>query len=286
MGITALVNQKGGVGKTTVTLGLAAALSERGQAVLVVDLDPQSNATTGLGVFGAERTVDIAMADDSSGSIRSLIREAEWPRDSLAVLPSLVPSSPKMAAVEHQLVSDVVGAQDRLAVCLEGVAEDFDEVLIDCPPSLGLLTVNALFAADRAVVVTEPAAWSADGVQQIITNVHRISRRRGGSPELGGVVVNRIGRTRDNTYWNEALAERYPELILTPSVRLRAAITEAAASSLPLQATHRSGAIEAMADFSDLADTLFGSANLESEQLGDAEAPGVERLKESSHAGL
>jgi chromosome partitioning protein len=258
MGTTAFVNQKGGVGKTTVTLGLAAALGDRGRSTLVVDLDPQSNATTGLGIFDAEHTVDSAMLSEAPGAMAELVREVSWPSDSIQNLPMAVAGSPKMAAVEHQLVADVVGAQDRLATCLEGLSDRFDEILIDCPPSLGLLTVNALFAADRAVVVTEPAAWSADGVQQIITNINRIARRRNGSPELAGVVVNRVGRTRDAAYWSKELRQQYPSLVLNPDVRLRAAVAEASASSLPLQSVHRSGAIEAMADFADLADSLFG----------------------------
>ncbi len=256
MGVTAVVNQKGGVGKTTVTLGLAAAAAADGRRVLVVDLDPQANATTGLGVWDAERTVDHALEGEAPGSLRDVVRRSGWagPPDHAPV--DVAPSSPRLAQREHQLAMDVIGAQDRLAVALEGVAEGYDEVVIDCPPSLGLLTVNALFAADRVLIVAEPAAWSSDGVEQILRNIARIAERRGGRPAVAGIVVNRLGRTRDAAYWDGQLRELHPELVVDPSVRLRAAVAEAAAQSTPVHALTRDGAAEAAAEFDELARVL------------------------------
>lgn len=259
MSITAVVNQKGGVGKTTVALGMTAALASRGARVLVVDLDPQANASTGLGVFDAERTIDMVLSADRSGGARDAIVEAQWPADSVAVVPRVVPSSPALAQVEHQLHSDVIGAQDRLATALAGVGDDFDEVIIDCPPSLGLLTVNALFAASRVVVVTEPAAWSSDGVEQILRNVGRIAERRGGAPKISGIVVNRLGRTRDAGYWADELSRVHPGLVLRTAVRMRAAVAESSAQSLPVTALSRSGAPEAAGEFEALVSEVFGS---------------------------
>ncbi len=256
MAVTAIVNQKGGVGKTTVTLGLAAAGAALGHRVLVVDVDPQANATTGLGVWNPVSTLDAALAVESAGSARAAIVPSAWePVDGVRV--QLVPGSPSLAQREHQLAMDVIGAQDRLALALSGVAEEYDEVLVDCPPSLGLLTVNALFAADRVVVVAEPAAWSSDGVDQILRNAARIAERRGGRPELAGIVVNRLGRTRDAAYWASQLAEAHPGRVVPTVVRLRAAIAEAAASSVPVTALTRPGADEAAAEFDSLYRHLF-----------------------------
>ena len=122
-------------------------------------------------------------------------------------------------------------------------------VLIDCPPSLGLLTVNALFAADVVLVVTEPGAWAVDGVARMFQTVERIRlRRTDGRPEVVGIAVNRLGRTRDGRYWNEQLEKAYPGRCLPP-IRLRAAVAEAAAQSLPIHALgRRPGAAEAAAD--------------------------------------
>jgi chromosome partitioning protein len=258
MPIVAVVNQKGGVGKTTVALGLAAAASYRGASVLVVDLDPQANATSGLGVWEPASTVDAALEFDKPGSARELAVRSSWElgggASPGAEPPSVVASTPTLAAREPQLANDPIGAQDRLQVALEG--NGFDLVVIDCPPSLGLLTINGLFAADRALVVTEPGAWACDGVAQIQRTISRISARRSGQPELAGIAVNRLGRTRDARYWHGQLVEQYGDQVLGP-VHLRAAVAEAAAQSLPVHALgHRPGAPEAAAEFDVLLDAV------------------------------
>lgn len=281
MGVTAVVNQKGGVGKTTVTLGLAAAAAAAGRRVLVIDLDPQANATTGLGVWDASRTVDHALESEAAGSLADVVRVAGWePNDGVTV--DVAPSSPRLAQREHQLAMDVIGAQDRLAVSAEGLVERYDEVLVDCPPSLGLLTVNALFAADRVLIVAEPAAWSADGVEQILRNIERIAERRGGRPEVAGIVVNRLGRTRDANYWDGQLRELHPGRTLSPAIRLRAAVAEAAAQSTPVHALTRDGASEAAAEFDALAAALGIVPELP--RAAEASAPNATSPTTAEHA--
>jgi chromosome partitioning protein len=255
MGILAVVNQKGGVGKTTVALGLASASMMRGRRSLVVDMDPQANATTGLGVFDAGTTTDEVLADDRPGAASDAVRRSGW-EPSVGHAPDLVPSSPRLAQREHQLATDPIGAQDRLEIALSGVAERYDDVIIDCPPSLGLLTVNALFAADRVLIVAEPAAWSLDGVEQILRNVRRIAERQQGRPEVAGIVVNRLGRTRDAGYWFQQLQETHGDLLLEPAITMRAAVTEAAAQSMPIHLLRRDGASEAGDQFAALARAL------------------------------
>jgi chromosome partitioning protein len=251
--ILAAVNQKGGVGKTTVSLGLAAAAARRGRDVLVVDLDPQANATTGLGVWDVSATVDDALAADRPGALADVIVDAAWEIDGPGCV-RVAPSGPALAGREMQLATDPIGAQDRLAVALEGVSADL--IVIDCPPSLGLLTVNGLFAADTAIVVTEPGAWATDGVSQIVRNVERITDRRQGGLRLAGIVVNRLGRTRDARYWHEQLREAHPTLVVDPAIRLRAAIAEASAASLPLGALDRDGVRGAMEEIDAVLDAL------------------------------
>ena len=249
MSVVAVANQKGGVGKTTVALGLAAAAAQQGQRVLVIDLDPQANATTGLGVWDADRTVDEALAVEQPGGIERVLTASAWPAGD-GTVPDVAPSTPALAGRELQLATDAVGAQDRLHTALKGV--DHDLVLIDCPPSLGLLTVNGLVAADRVVVVSEPAAWASDGVAQMLRTIDRVRDRQRIDLVTAGVVVNRLGRTRDARYWHDQLVENYGDLVLGP-IHLRAAIAEASAQSLPLHALgNRAGADTAAAEFATL----------------------------------
>ena len=266
----AVVNQKGGVGKTTVVLGLASAASARGTEVLVVDLDPQGNATTGLGLFDPGPGVDAVLDEERPGGLATVVEPGGWPSD-IGPTPRIAASSPGLSIREPQLATDPLGAQDRLAIAMRpplqaapdvgplgrsGADDDDRLVLIDCPPSLGLLTVNALFAADAALVVTEPGAWAVDGVGRMLQTIERIRiRRSDGRPEVAGIVVNRLGRTRDGRYWDEVLREAYPGQCLPP-VHLRAAMSEAAAQSMPIHAMRRPGAAEAAAEFDVLLDRL------------------------------
>jgi chromosome partitioning protein len=254
--VMALVNQKGGVGKTTVALGLASVAWIRHRKCLIIDLDPQGNATTGMAIWEPAVSIDEALADDRPGAASGLRVQSGWPNDA-GRPPRVVPSTAALATRELQLLTDPIGAQDRLRTALTGLDEPL--VIIDCPPSIGLLTINGLFAADKALIVTEPGAWASDGVAQILRTVERISMRRSTPLTMAGVAVNRLGRTRDARYWDDQLRSDHGDLVLPP-IHMRAAVPEAAARSLPIHAlVPRPGAAEAASEFEEVFDMVLGA---------------------------
>ena len=143
--IIAIANQKGGVGKTTTTINLGAAIAESGKKVLIIDLDPQSNTTTGLGVSTKELSISIYQVIIQEKTASEAILDV-----GIKNL-DLLPSSLELAGAEIELVT-VFSREQRLSRALEEVISDYEFILIDCPPALGLLTVNALCFADEVIV--------------------------------------------------------------------------------------------------------------------------------------
>ncbi|MCI5545763.1 MAG: AAA family ATPase [Clostridiales bacterium] len=185
--IIAVSNQKGGVGKTTTSVNLAACVAEKGKRVLLVDIDPQGNASSGLGV--AERTpsvYDVLLGEESAGAA---VRKTEF--DNLSVLPSDM----ALAGAEIELVA-IPERETLLRKSLEAVRDQYDYIFIDCPPSLSLLTLNAMTAADSVLIPIQCEYYALEGVGQLMNTLQLVKKRLNPALEIEGVVLTMLdGRT-------------------------------------------------------------------------------------------
>lgn len=238
--VLSMISLKGGVGKTTLTLGLAGAASARGLRTLVIDLDPQGNATEVLEPASNGFTINDVLADARPGVLRDAVINSSW-HDNVQV----VPSEPSL---EHRnRPADGRGGEHRLRTTMSGMT-DYDLVLIDSPPSLGELTKNALAASHRALVVTEPTLFALTGAQQALEAVDVV--RQGFNLRLGvaGVVVNRFRtRLREHHYRLEELVGSYGPLVLEPALPDRSALMQAQGAHVPIQRWRTAGSKEASA---------------------------------------
>jgi chromosome partitioning protein len=183
----AILNQKGGVGKTTVTLGLASALRARRKITLVVDLDPQQSSTWALGVDPGSYETDVstAMELNRDGAAANAIYETPW-----GPLVDVLPSSPDLT--ERDTETARTNPQDRLRRALAGITDPYDVVLIDCPPSLGLNSRSALVAADYVLLVTEPSALGTQGLAAATEFIDEVWHAHNRKLDVAGIVVNRV----------------------------------------------------------------------------------------------
>lgn len=263
--VVSVVSLKGGVGKTTVTLGLAGAAQRRGRRVLVVDLDPQSNASTVLDPPAATLTAADALNEARKGSIARAGAPSGWGAG-VRVVVSETALSAREAAGDADLL--------RLRRALGGLEAGYPDgeggpeiVLLDCPPALGHLTRNALAASDRALVVTEPALFALHGAAQAIDAIEAVRLSHNLRLAPAGIVVNRVRpRSAEHLHRLGELRTAFPALLLEPPVLDRSALQQAAGAYVPVQALKTPGAREASAAFdahlAHLLDADLGSGPL------------------------
>jgi len=275
----AVLSLKGGVGKTSVVLGLAGAAMIRGVRTLVVDLDPQGNATSALEPDDTEATLADVLADPSESTLSKAISPSSWD-DNVDVLVGSedveVHNRPDPDAKRLGRLARALAAVDRLA---DEDTPPYRLVLLDCPPSLGQLTRSALVAADRALLVTEPTLFSVTGVQRAFEAVH--TERELHNPDLQplGVVVNRV-RTHllEHDYRIRELREIFGPLVLPIILPDRSAVQHAQGACVPVQRWGTPGAREISLAYQSLLARVLRTSHYRRQGLPEpAEAQEVTR---------
>jgi chromosome partitioning protein len=226
--IIALVNQKGGVGKSTTAVNLGAALAVEGRRVLVVDCDPQGNTTTGFGVdkHGMQRDIYNVLMQEASIDDVAIATEI----DTL----TLVPATINLAGAEIELVS-MLSRETRLRQALQPVASRYDFVLIDCPPSLGLLTINALTAAEEAIIPVQAEYYALEGLSQLTAVVRRVREALNPSLHVSGVLVTMFdGRTRLAMEVLDELEKYFPQQMFKTQIPRNIRLSEAPSFGKPV----------------------------------------------------
>jgi chromosome partitioning protein len=223
--VIALANQKGGVGKTTTAINLGASLANRGQRVLIFDFDPQANSSAGLGVrTDGASTYDVVIGETPVAHV-----VVKTTIDGLL----LAPATPELAGAEVELVP-MMAREFRLKRALDGVRGEYDYVLIDCPPSLGLLTVNALTAADEVIVPVQCEYLALEGLGQLTSTLELVRRNLNPRLALRGLLLTMFdGRTNLSQQVADEVRKHFAntfKTIIPRSVRL----SEAPSHGLPI----------------------------------------------------
>src|SRR2546430_9442638 len=231
--VYALANQKGGVGKTTTAINLAACLAEAGERTLVVDLDPQANATSGLG----ERANGSSSLDLLDGiKLERLVRPTRFQNL------ELVPSKPELASAAVEL-SRRPDCERYLAEGLAQAGESYRFVFVDCPPSLGPLTVNALAAADRVLVPVQAEYYALEGLAQLIGSVELVRSRLNPRLAIGGVILTMVDRrTRLAADVSAEVRRHFGELGFRTAVPRSVRVAEAPSHGVPVTTYDRDSA--------------------------------------------
>jgi chromosome partitioning protein len=255
--VVATLSLKGGVGKTTVALGLAGAALQHGVRTLVVDLDPQANSSMALDAGPTTATVADVLDEPRRSVLQRAIAPSGW-GDGLDVLVGAEQTErhnhpdpgPKQLDRLRRALQRLVNADGLLGDQSTGSAEPYRLVIIDCPPSLGQLTRSALAAAQRAVLVTDPTMFAVSGVQRAFDAVQ--TERQRGNPDLQplGVLINRVRpRNTEHEFRISELRELFGPLVLTGVLPDRSAIQQAQGACMPIQRWDTPGAREASAVF-------------------------------------
>ncbi|MGI6766590.1 MAG: ParA family protein [Lentihominibacter sp.] len=225
----AIFNQKGGVGKTTTNINLAACLAIRGKKVLVLDIDPQGNTTSGLGV--SKRDLEVTTHE-------ILIDDDHHPEE--AIIPTgienldIMPASVQLAGAEVELIN-IAGRERRLKMAIDVLKPKYDYIFVDCPPSLGILTINALTAVDSVLIPIQCEFYALEGVSQLMSTIEIVRQNMNPDLKIEGVILSMFdGRTNLSIQVVEEVKRFFGEKVYATVIPRNVRLAEAPSHGIPV----------------------------------------------------
>lgn len=243
----AIFNQKGGVGKTTTNINLAACLAIKEKKVLVLDIDPQGNTTSGLGID--KRNIEYStydlLTEDDFNTKQAIINTSTKGLD-------IIPASVSLAGAEVELVS-VKGREKKIKKALSKVKRQYDYIFIDCPPSLGLLTINSLTAVDSVLIPIQCEFYALEGVAQLMSTIDIVKKNLNSKLKIEGVILSMFdGRTNLSIQVVEEVKKYFKEKVYTTVIPRNVRLAEAPSYGLPIaEYDPKSSGAEAYREFAE-----------------------------------
>ena len=225
----AIFNQKGGVGKTTTNINLAACLALKGKKILLIDIDPQGNTTSGVGIpkRGLEVTTHEILIDENYEPSEAIIPTGI---DNLDIMPASV----QLAGAEVELIQ-ITGREQRLKRAIDKIKPNYDYIFIDCPPSLGLLTINSLTAVDSVLIPIQCEFYALEGVSQLMSTIEIVRKNSNPDLEIEGVILSMFdGRTNLSAQVVEEVKKYFREKVYTTVIPRNVRLAEAPSHGLPV----------------------------------------------------
>lgn len=218
----AIFNQKGGVGKTTTNINLAACLAQMGKKVLVIDIDPQGNTTSGLGISKKDLKLSTyeLLTEENINTHDTIMRTGVENMD-------IIPANAQLAGAEIELVH-IVGREKILKKAIENIRDEYDYIFIDCPPSLGLLTINSLTAVDAVLVPIQCEFYALEGVSQLMSTIEIVKKNLNPGLTIQGVILSMFdGRTNLSIQVVEEVKKYFKEKVYTTVIPRNVRLAEA-----------------------------------------------------------